>query len=205
MLTRVELAAETGRVLGADALVDGCMKAREIASVRSLASRVGATVCFEFGTFSGIATANIADAVGPGGKVYTLDVLPHQMPPESVAPEDARYIAKPVVGSFLAQHASLRARVVQLLGDSRTLDYASLRLDGLCDFVLVDGGHHLDTVASDTTNALRLCRRGGIIAWHDYRGGCFPGVDRVVEAIEVLIGRVYHIEGTTLAYAQTRP
>ena len=34
--------------------------------------------------------------------------------------------------------------------------------------VIVDGGHSYEVAKSDTQNALRLVRNGGIIVWDDY-------------------------------------
>ena len=48
--------------------------------------------------------------------------------------------------------------------------------------VIVDGGHSYEVAKSDTQNALRLVRNGGVIAWDDY-GDFWPGVKRAVDEL----------------------
>jgi FkbM family methyltransferase len=59
------------------------------------------------------------------------------------------------------------ARVTQMLIDSRDFDAADFG-PGFFDTVLIDGGHEAEVVASDTRNALRTIRAGGVVLWHDF-------------------------------------
>ena len=59
------------------------------------------------------------------------------------------------------------ARVTQMLIDSRDFDAAAFG-PGFFDTVLIDGGHEAEVVASDTRNALRTIRAGGVVLWHDF-------------------------------------
>ncbi len=67
----------------------------------------------------------------------------------------------------LVHEAGLGHRLCQIYCDSRRWDRANLP-DGFFDSALIDGGHAEDVVASDTLNALRLVRSGGLLLWHDY-------------------------------------
>lgn len=67
----------------------------------------------------------------------------------------------------LVHEAGLGHRLCQIYCDSRQWDSSSLP-DGFFDSVLIDGGHTEEVVNSDTLNALRLIRSGGLILWHDY-------------------------------------
>jgi len=90
----------------------------------------------------------------------------------------------------LVHEAGLGHRLCQIYCDSRKWDAANLP-DGFFDSVLVDGGHGLDVVSSDTRHALRLVRSGGLIMWHDYcpdaraQASC-SSIRGVVEAIAEL-------------------
>ncbi len=90
----------------------------------------------------------------------------------------------------LVHEAGLGHRLCQICCDSREWDCSNYP-DGFFDTALIDGGHAADVVRSDTRNALRLVRAGGLILWHDYcpdavaQEQC-PSVRGVVEAIEQL-------------------
>lgn len=58
-------------------------------------------------------------------------------------------------------------RVCQIYADSREWDTRAYP-DGFFDTVFIDGGHAADIVASDTRQAVRLVRAGGLVVWHDF-------------------------------------
>ena len=58
-------------------------------------------------------------------------------------------------------------RVCQIYCDSREWDTQAYDA-GFFDSVFVDGGHSREVVESDTTQATRLVRSGGLVLWHDY-------------------------------------
>jgi hypothetical protein len=58
-------------------------------------------------------------------------------------------------------------RVCQIYADSREWDTRAFP-DGFFDTVFIDGGHTASVVESDTRNALRLVRAGGLVVWHDF-------------------------------------
>jgi predicted O-methyltransferase YrrM len=68
------------------------------------------------------------------------------------------------------------------------------------DAIFIDGDHSYGAVMHDTRLAYDLIREGGIIVWHDYLN---PTVE-VTQALNDLMTReghrIYHIEGTWLAY-----
>jgi hypothetical protein len=61
----------------------------------------------------------------------------------------------------------LGRRVCQVYCDSQEWDSSNYP-DGFFDTALIDGSHSEEVVASDTRNACRLVRPGGLIFWHDY-------------------------------------
>jgi hypothetical protein len=58
-------------------------------------------------------------------------------------------------------------RVCQIFADSREWDTRGYP-EGFFDMAFIDGGHAVDIVASDTRQAVRLVRAGGLVIWHDF-------------------------------------
>ena len=93
--------------------------------------------------------------------------------------------------------------VIQLRGDSRTFDFASL--DQKFDLVFIDGDHHRDSIVSDTRNVFKhLVHDQSIVVWHDY--GFHPDKVRfevmaaILDAVgEERTGMVYHVGHTKCA------
>lgn len=86
---------------------------------------------------------------------------------------------------------NLGHRVCQILCDSRVWDNSAYPPD-FFDTALIDGGHHPETVVSDTRKALAVLRPGGLILWHDYCpvpdiGAKFESVRGVTGGIEQLM------------------
>lgn len=69
-------------------------------------------------------------------------------------------------------------RVCQIFADSREWDTRPYP-DGFFDTAFIDGSHAADVVASDTWQAVRLVRPGGVVMWHD-----FCPVEQVTRACE---------------------
>lgn len=73
-------------------------------------------------------------------------------------------------GAFIGwryRAAGYAGRVHQILVDSTQWDSTDLASASF-DTVLVDGGHDMAAVVSDTNHALRLLRPGGLMIWHDF-------------------------------------
>ena len=58
-------------------------------------------------------------------------------------------------------------RVCQIYADSREWDTRAYP-SGFFDTAFIDGGHAADIVESDTRQAMRLVRAGGLVVWHDF-------------------------------------
>lgn len=93
--------------------------------------------------------------------------------------------------------------VIQLRGDSRTFDFASLGRK--YDLVFIDGDHHHEVVVSDTRNVFtHLVHENSVVVWHDY--GFHPEQIRFEVMAAILdaagpdrTGRVYHVAHTKCA------
>ena len=118
--------------------------------------------CFEFGTYRGGGALHIAMNAPEDAVVYTLD-LPEEVSWEGIT--DLTLAQASDKGASF--HGTEYARKIrQLYGDSRTFDFSPYRSS--IDFIFIDGSHSNECVKSDTENALRMIRPGGVIFWHDY-------------------------------------
>lgn len=166
----------------------------ELAVIALLCQQLKPQIIFEFGTFNGRTTLNLAANAPPDAKVYTLDLSNDDETDLTTEQEDGTYHLGKEAGSFF-RDSPLRSKIEQLWCDSARFDETSFR--GRVDLVFVDGAHSYEYVRSDSSKALAMVRAGGIILWHDYCAW-YPGVIRGLH--ELLPSYpIKHIEGTHLA------
>ena len=106
----------------------------------------------EIGTYRGRTTYNLAANVASGGRVFTLNYL------------DPESREKFVVGEIY-RGTPLESMIDTISGDSMRFDFSHWY--GSIDLMFIDGNHSLPYVRSDSAQAFRCVRPGGIIAWHD--------------------------------------
>jgi predicted O-methyltransferase YrrM len=176
----------------------------EACHLGAVAKFINARKVLEIGTYDGNSSLVLAANVDVDGSVITVDLPPdftmedrsslvHAVGELNLTPRD----------QLARQHKihELGARVRQVYGDSAKLDWATL--GGPFDLIFIDGSHEEKYVRSDSENALKHLRPGGIILWHDY--GLFPAVSRVVDSVakEARSMKAYVLEGTRLAIGLT--
>lgn len=138
-------------------------------------ARAGYTDIFEFGTFTGRTTFNLA--MNASGTIYTCD---------SGIDDDRAANAfdepyQPYVIGEAFQSMLIATRIRQLLGDSRVLDFS--HLEKSMGLVFIDGGHSYDVVKSDSVNAFKMLRPGGVIVWDDYNVD-WPGAMQAIDELD---------------------
>jgi len=151
------------------------------AVVALLAKARRARFIFEFGTYTGATTMEIALNC-PDAEIVTLD-LPETMEQDFNAAAAScgaqvtdRYLFKSPRGSLIQGEPAKRIR--QLRQDSATFDpqpYANK-----VDLIYVDASHSYSAVREDTQKALAMCAPGGMIVWDDY---WYPGVWRYLNEL----------------------
>jgi predicted O-methyltransferase YrrM len=183
--------------------VDGNTSLDELCLLMCLLKRTLAETIFEFGTFDGRTTLNLAANGAKNGRVISLD-LPREQASATALPlaqGDTPYIEKADSGARY-RGTPFEGRITQLFGDSAKFDLSPYA--GTVDFVFIDASHAYEYVMNDSRAALRLLRGGkGAIAWHDYTP-YWSGVVRALDelfATEARFAGLRHIEGTVLAYA----
>jgi hypothetical protein len=178
--------------------VDGNTTLLEQVIILALARRHGAQRVFEFGTFDGRTTANLAVNL-PLAEIHTIDLPVEQMASTkfAISRADVQYVRKDLIGA-----KSLGAEnVIQLQGDTATFDFRPWY--GTRDFVFVDACHEYEYVRNDTEIALRLLMKDGIVMWHDY--GSWTGVTRALNEFYLKDARflgIRHIRNTSLCWAK---
>ncbi len=132
----------------------------------------------EIGTYDGFTALNIAANLPAGGEVVTLD-LPQDGDEAALrAGGLSNAISSGIVGDRFRNEPEA-ARIRQIWGNSAEVDWASF--GGPFDMIFIDGSHDYQYVKSDSLNALRHIRPGGVILWHDY--GQAVDVSRAVDEI----------------------
>jgi predicted O-methyltransferase YrrM len=167
----------------------------EAGALAALIAATGAKRVFEFGTYKGLSTTQLALNLPPNGEVFTLDLPPElevgELRVEKMA--ERAIAAEPIKGELVPQELKSKVRFLQ--ADSaqfETEPYA-----GKMDLVFVDGAHSYEYVRNDTTKALELLRSGGCVAWHD----CAPNHPEVVRFLKNSGLSVSLVRGTALAFA----
>jgi predicted O-methyltransferase YrrM len=168
----------------------------EGAVLAALIQKVGAKRIFEFGTYKGVSTTQLALNLPDDGMVYTLD-LPEDHPAYSLAipkSEERQIAAETGKGILIPQE--LRHQVTFVRSDSAKFDTTPYR--GMMDLVFVDGAHSYEYVKNDTEKGLEMLRPGGIIAWHD----CAPSHPDLVRYLKSLNPLPTLVRGTALAFSK---
>ena len=180
--------------------VDGNVSEYELIAICRLVQKLRPKSLFEFGTFDGRTTLNLAVNADPDARVFTLD-LPAAAIDSAASPihrHELRYAKKTSSGERY-RGTDAETRIVQLYGDSGTFDFDPYY--GQIDFVFIDASHTFDYVVNDSLHALRMLRpSGGTIVWHDY--GRWDGVTAALNQLRVThesFAAVAHLDGTTLA------
>lgn len=138
-----------------------------------------ARLMFEFGTASGRTAYLWARNSPADARVVTLTLKPEHVREYQRQSGDADFdvrnaLQESAFTTFYYTGTPVESKVIQLYGDSKTLDETPWA--GQCDLVFIDGSHARSYVESDSRKALRLVRSGGLVLWHDYRGPRLPGV-----------------------------
>lgn len=116
---------------------------------------------FEFGTFRGAMTELLA--LNSPKKVYTIDIGNSTIIDKNRNSEECydEYEAGEVFKNNKAE-----SNIIQLIGDTTEFDFSSYY--NKFGFIFIDGGHSDEVCMSDSLNAFKMLKPGGIIIWDDY-------------------------------------
>ncbi|MFN2462444.1 MAG: class I SAM-dependent methyltransferase [Candidatus Dormibacteria bacterium] len=147
----------------ADAIRPGGLDEASLYWLASIAARVSGACALEIGTARGVSTYAIA-ANMPNAQVYTVD-LPAGAVTVHPPGRNDHAVALPAGERYWAGTA-VEPRIVQILGDSATVDLGLLA--GKCELIFIDGAHSAEYVRSDTERAFELVATRAAILWDDY-------------------------------------
>ena len=125
---------------------------------------------FEFGTFLGSNTYNMALNTREDARIFTLDLDDHSRTDLDQHPEDASLTNLHLAsGSLDFSRTPVENKIECLTGDSTRFDFSPWKES--IDLSFIDGGHDLATVKSDSQNAFEMAIVGKLscIFWHDYK------------------------------------
>ena len=192
----VKLMLPPGRTPGEPLLLD-------TAVLLTLAKIVRAGTVFEFGTYLGIMTLNLAMNLPQSSRMFTLDLDPdafdrirHLQHEEDRAISQIHFKENSHLAFLDAPH---QERITRLLGDSREFDFSEYKRN--VDMVYVDGGHDVHTAKSDSENALAMLSpdSAACVVWHDYGNPSYPGLTDYLEALSRELD-IFHVEETMLCF-----
>lgn len=182
--------------------IDGQISFPELVYICHLVKKLAPHVIFEFGTFTGRTTINMAKNTGVPTQIYTLDI-PHEQADTTILPvdvDDKKYIRTAWRGTYLANRDG--GHIATLSGDSASFDFSPY--EGKADFIFVDGSHSYEYVLNDSRAALRLLKdQGGMIVWHDYNCIYWEGVTKALDELyttDASFKDLRYIEGTNMAF-----
>ena len=163
------------------------MPIRQAAYVFGVTRRSDARTAIEIGRWRGGSTILLAAALGPGGKVWSIDL----------GEKEARSLGS--AGGLDAQTQEFCERhgldVELLVGDSRTIEVDT----GEVDVVLIDGEHSYDAARNDFERFGRRVRVGGAVLFDDVaddpiipalKGEVDRAVDEAVSGEDFVLRRV---------------
>ena len=152
---------------------------------------VNARRIFEFGTFRGATTLNLAMNAPPGAEIFTFD-----LDPTLKVEQDARHaeITRQHFEAPKMEFEGIFHSIRQIQGDSHSFD---AHPHAPVDFVFVDGGHELRTIRADTQNAIFMKPKA--IAWHDYGNADYPDVQQYLDGLSEH-ETLFHIEESRLCF-----
>jgi predicted O-methyltransferase YrrM len=181
-----------------DHLRDTSIDPQELLVLCAIERHVSAANVLEIGTWNGRTALNLAANASDGGRVTTID-LPPDWDGTLRYDVPAEYRNATYRGQLASRYADTpyEGRIRQVFGDSALLDWDELGES--FDLIFIDGCHHYDYVKSDTENAYRRLKPGGVLVWHDY--GMIRDVSRALDE-NAVVQPVQVIRGTRLAVAR---
>jgi predicted O-methyltransferase YrrM len=173
----------------------GSMELDEIYSIALLARQLDPKYIFEFGTFIGVTTLQMALNTDTAAEIYTLNLSSTEVKTvfEIGNSEEERSLPVQQPGNRF-EDKEISGKIKQLYGDSAAYDYSAYH--NKMDFILVDASHEYDYVKSDTENSFRMIRQGGTLIWHDYPNA--PGVYKYLNELAADM-KIYHLKNTHIA------
>jgi predicted O-methyltransferase YrrM len=202
---------ERGRIVLSDFLGHwGNVSIEELCKIALIAAYYKPKNIFEFGTYNGMTTLQLALNTPPTTHIHTLDISPEmaQRTRFKLTELDRRVAAQfrerfhTGVGSYFKGSTAAR-KITQHLCDSASFDYSPFY--GKMDMIFIDAAHDYENKKCDSENSLKMIAPGGIILWDNYDDVLNPEVTRYLAELALELP-LHHLRGTPLvAYLHKYP
>jgi hypothetical protein len=173
----------------------------ETAILLSLAKLVNPRRFFEFGTYLGVETLNMAANLPEDSHLYTLDLDEDSLRglQQDIHDRPLTLTHFDNLSNLAFLGTSYEKRITRLKGESKSYDFSTFSKQ--IDMIYVDGGHDLPTLVSDTRNALMmLCDdHPACIAWHDFENSAYPQVTEHLLALSTSMD-MFHVQETRIVF-----
>lgn len=169
----------------------------ELTAIAAIVKLTNPKTIFEFGTFDGTTTLQMALNSADDTKIYTLNISPDTQKSHLRSDSgDVLFKDKFIIGEkFLNNNSS--KKINQIIADSALYNYSPhYNSIGL---IFIDGSHSYEYVKNDTEQALKMIKNGGLILWHDYL--VWNGVSDYLNELCYKI-KLVHIKGTSLVISR---
>ncbi len=180
----------------------GNVSVEEVCKIALITKYLKPKKVFEFGTYNGMTTLQLALNTPEDAKIYTLD-LPPGIKGDTQYPLSRldRYVASEFldkfntgVGSYF-RGSSVEYKITQILNDAATFDFSPFH--ARMDLIFIDAGHDYGNKKSDSENALKMVSPGGVILWDNFDDILNPDVTMyLAELADRLL--LFHLRGTPL-------
>ena len=138
---------------------------------------------FEFGTYNGLTTLQLALNTPEEAQIFTLDLPPEKRDSTNYPLSELdRYVAAEFLDRFSTGVGSyfkgrgVEKKIIQIYHDSATYDFSPYY--SMIDLIFIDAGHDYANKKSDSENALKMVSQNGIILWDNYDDILNPDVTK---------------------------
>lgn len=171
---------------------------KDIVTLCIMTRLIEARTIFEIGTLDGYTALHFAMNTDKNGRVYTLDLPAGGRASLRVTEMDkAHQRSHAALSKYRWLDSDYEGKVHCLYGDSANFDYSPFAAK--IDLFFIDGAHSYEYVKSDTLNAFKCVREGGLIVWHDYGRLGVNGVSKWLHELN-RTRKIYSVPGSSLAF-----
>ena len=167
---------------------------------------------FEFGTYFGGTTKNLANNCDLNTKIYSLDIDSKNMKIDNskLNLKNKNYLKNEKIndhylmklfkenGAFKIKELNRSNQKKIKLINLDSLNFDGLKFKNKFDLIFIDGGHDLKTIKSDTINSNIMSKKDSIIIWHDYNSNIHKSVTKFIKNYSNK-KKIFFVENTMLA------
>jgi predicted O-methyltransferase YrrM len=191
----------------------GSLTLLETSVLVTFAKCIRAKKIFEFGTYFGGTTKNLANNTDPSTKIYSLDIDIKKMRIDNsrLNLKTKNYLKNEKIndnylmdlqkkkGAFkINELKNFNKKKIKLL-KLNSLDFEGKNYKEQFDIIFIDGGHDSKTILSDTKNSNIMAAKNSIIFWHDYNSKIHTSVTKNIDKY-AKNKTIYHIENTMIVF-----